>query len=112
MIWGLFKKRKPGDIDRLVSGYRYLLKISNQDQGNPGSPWIGGFAQTFQFFNKSWPSPNEIKGFEKKMLLWSRKIKDMEEAYIHAFNDYLGQKKLTREELSRVFSEGKKAFFK
>lgn len=112
MIWDLFKRRHPGDIDRLVSGYRYLLKVTHQSQGDPLNPWKGGFAQAYHLLNKDWPSPNQNRNFEKLMDRWSKKFDETDRAYIHAFNAYLKQKKLAPDEEEEVIRLAKQAYFK
>ncbi|HEY5648293.1 MAG TPA: hypothetical protein VIU33_02255 [Nitrospiria bacterium] len=112
MIWDFFKRRRPGDIDRLVSGYRYLLKATHQGQGDPLSPWKGGFAQAYHFLNNDWPSPNENRRFESLMERWMKKFEETDQAYVHALNEYLKQKKLNTDEVQAVIGQAKQAYFK
>ena len=116
-MWGLFKRRHKEDLRRLVSAYRYFLKAAHQadhdalgDEDREWRKWKGGFAKAFnQFFNK-WPTPNQSRAFEKKMLRWLKKSQDMDHTFIQAFNNYLKQKQLTLEELHEVIKRGQAAY--
>ena len=115
-MWGLFKKRGGEDLRKLISGYRCLLKASEQSGNNAvtretiGRSWRGGFGKSInQLFNQ-WPTPNQVMEFEKKMNRWLKKMSDVEVAYVCAFNDYLGQKRLNPDELREVIQTGRSLF--
>jgi len=105
-MWRLFRKRQQDDLTRLISAYRFLFKVSRQTAPNSLEPWRGAFGQAFQLFFREWPSPNESRRFEKKMLDRLKRTVDVPRAYVMAFNDYLGQKPLSREELEEVVRKG------
>jgi hypothetical protein len=109
-MWRLFKKRQEDDLRRLVSAYRFLLKVSRQNKTDASEPWRGAFGQTYQQFFKDWPSPNESRRFEKKMLRRLKRTIDVPRAFILAVNDYLEQKRLSPEELDVVIRRGREAF--
>lgn len=109
-MWRLFKKRQEDDLSRLVSAYRFLLKVSRQNQADLLQPWRGAFGQAYQQFFLDWPSPNEIQRFEEKILRRFKKTVDVERAFILAFNDYLDQKRLSSEELDNVIERGREVF--
>ena len=109
-MWRLFKKRQEDDLSRLVSAYRFLLKVSRQNAPEALQPWRGAFGQAFQLLFRDWPSPNELRRFEKKMLRRLKKTVDVPRAFILAFNDYLDQKPLSPEELDEVIKRGQEAF--
>lgn len=112
-MWGLFKKRGKEDLKKLVSAYRYLLKASEQSENNAVNDegmersWRGGFGKSVNQLFKEWPTPNQLRDFQKKMVYWLRKRKDVEIAYICAFNDYLGQRRLSPDELKEVIKTGR-----
>ncbi|HET6466150.1 MAG TPA: hypothetical protein VLY20_03055 [Nitrospiria bacterium] len=109
-MWRLFKKRQKDDLSRLVSAYRFLLKISRQNTSEALQPWRGAFGQACQLLFRDWPSPNESRRFEKKMLRRLQKTVDVPRAFILAFNDYLDQKPLSPEELDEVIRRGREVF--
>lgn len=109
-MWRLFKKRQEDDLSRLVSAYRYLLKVSRQNQADLLEPWRGAFGQAYQQFFREWPSPNEIGRFEQKILHRFKKTIDVERAFILAFNDYLDQKRLSSDELDDVIERGREVY--
>ena len=116
-MWGLFKKRQEHDLRRLVSAYRYFLKAASQAESDRllGAEqveirkWKGGFGKAFQQIFMEWPSPQQSRRFEKKMLRRHRKTKDLHLAFILAMNDYLDQKSLTPQELQEVLQESRSA---
>jgi hypothetical protein len=110
-MWRLFKKRNEDDLARLVSAYRFLLKVSRQNAPDALQPWRGAFGQACQLFFHDWPSPNESRRFEKKMLRRLQKTVDVPRAFIMAFNDFLDQKPLSPEELDEVVRRGQEAFY-
>jgi len=110
-MWRLFKKRQEDDLTRLVSAYRFLLKVSRQNAPDALKPWRGAFGQACQLFFQDWPSPNELRRFEKKMLRRLKKTVDVPRAFIMAFNDFLDQKPLSPEELDEVVRRGQEAFY-
>ena len=109
-MWWLFKKRQEDDLSRLISAYRFLLKVSRQNAPDALEPWRGAFVQTHQLLFRDWPSPNESRRFEKKMVCRLKKTVDLPQAFILAFNDYLDQKPLSPEELDEVMKRGQEAF--
>ena len=109
-MWRLFKKRQEDDLSRLVSAYRFLLKVSRLNAPDALEPWRGAFGQSYQLFFCDWPSPNESRQFEKKMLGRLKKSMDVPRAFISAFNDYLDQKPLSPDELDEVIKRGQEAF--
>jgi hypothetical protein len=106
-MWRLFRKRQADDLSRLVSAYRFFLKVSRQNQADALEPWRGAFGQVYQQFFKDWPSPNESRKFEKRMLHRLKKTVDVPRAFILAINDYLDQKPLSPEELDEVVERGR-----
>ena len=110
IMWRLFKKRQENDLTRLVSAYRFLLKVSRQNGPDALQPWRGAFGQACQLLFRDWPSPNESRRFEKKMLRHLRKTIHVPQSFILAFNDYLDQKPLSPEELEEVMKRGQEAF--
>ncbi len=112
-MWGFFKKRGKEDLKKLVSAYRCLLKASEQSENKTvrneeiERSWRGGFGKSINQLFKEWPTPNQVRDFEKKALYWQRKRKDVEIAYICAFNDYLGQRRLSPDELKEVIRTGR-----
>jgi hypothetical protein len=109
-MWRLFKKRQEDDLRRLASAYRFLLKVSRQNQADLLEPWRGAFGQVYQQFFKDWPSPNESRKFEKRMLRRLKRTVDVPRAFVLAFNDYLDQKRLSPDELDEVIELGRAAF--
>lgn len=116
-MWGLFRKRHPDDLDRLATAYRYFLKASDQadtdtlgDEGRQERKWKGGFGKALQQLYKQWPTPNESRRFERSMARSMKKSESMDRTFIHAFNDYLKQKRLTEDELSEVVGRGRDAY--
>jgi len=109
-MWWRFKKRQEDDLSRLVSAYRFLLRVSRQNAPDALEPWRGAFGQTYQLLFRDWPSPNESRRFEKKMLRRLQKTADVSRAFILALNDYLDQKPLSPEELDEVMKRGQEAF--
>jgi len=109
-MWRIFKQRQIDDLSRLVSAYRFLLKVSHEKQAEVLEPWRGAFGQAYQLLVHEWPSPNETRRFEKLMLRRLKKTVDVPRAYILAFNDYLDQKPLSPEELDEVVRGGEEAF--
>ncbi|MBI3810963.1 MAG: hypothetical protein HY283_01980 [Nitrospirae bacterium] len=109
-MWRLFKKRQTDDLRRLASAYRFLLKVSRQNQADVLEPWRGAFGQAHQLFYQDWPSPNELRRFETRMRLRLKKTIDVPRAFILAVNDYLDQKRLSPEELDEVIRRGQEAF--
>ncbi len=114
-MWNLFKKRGPEDLGRLVSAYRCYLKVTNRTDspplagpGSEGPAWKGGFGQAYQLFFKGWPTPNESHRFETIMERRLKKTEDLDRAFIQAINDYLGQKRVSPEELRQVVEEGRR----
>ena len=108
-MWRLFKKRQEDDLRRLVSAYRGFLKAQAQC-GSPDLAWRGGFGKAVHLLFGGWPTPNESRRFEKQMLRRLAKTDDFARAFILAFNDYLGQKRLNPKELSEVIEQGRAAF--
>ena len=115
-MWGLFRKRGREDLRKLVSVYRCLLKASEKSEDSTVTDetlerrWRGGFGKSFnQLFNQ-WPTPNQVREFEKKMIRWLKKKSDVEVAYICAFNDYLDQRRLNSDELNEVIRTGRSVF--
>ena len=117
-MWGFFKRRQEGDLRRLASAYRYYLKSAQQaeqdglldESQKKVRRWKGGFGKAFKQLFMEWPSPQQSRRFEKQMLRWLAKTDHLDYAFICAFNDFLGQKKLKPEELKEVMNEGKDAF--
>jgi hypothetical protein len=109
-MWRFFKQRQSDDLSRLVSAYRFLLKVSNEKQAELLEPWRGAFGQAYQLLVHEWPSPNEARRFEKLMLRRLKKTVDVPRAYVMAFNDYLDQKPLSPKELDEVIRRGQEAF--
>ncbi len=107
-MWRLIKKRQANDLRRLATAYRFLLKVS-QSQTDALEPWRGAFGQAYQQLFRDWPSPNESRKFEKKMLRRLKKTIDVPRAFILAINDYLDQKELSMEELEEVIQRGREA---
>ena len=108
-MWNFFRKRQHDDFQRLVTAYRCFLKAADQaEEDNLDSDsrsdrkWRGGFGKAYNQLLKRWPTPNEMAGFEKKMVRNFRKDKNMEHAFIHAFNEFLEQKRLNPRELTEV----------
>lgn len=110
-MWRIFKKRQGEDLSRLVSAYRFLLKVSKQNAPDALQPWRGAFAQTCQLLYRDWPSPNEVRRFEVKMDRRLKKTVDVPKAFVLAFNDYLDQKELSPDELEDVIRRGQEAFY-
>lgn len=118
-MWSLFRKRHEDDLRRLISAYRYYLKAADQAGSNqagegrgPDRAWKGGFGKTYKQLFKDWPSPNESRRFEKKVARWLKKNRNLDEAYLLAFNDYLNQKRLSPDELSDVIERGRQAYYR
>ena len=117
-MWNFLKRRHPGDIRRLASAYRCLLKSARQAeiQGITDSEavdtrkWRGGFGKAIQQLFHQWPTPAQSERFEKMMARQFRKTDEVDEAFLHAFNDYLGQKRLNPRELTDVRQQGEQDF--
>lgn len=109
-MWRIFKKRQDEDLRRLVSAYRFLLKVSEKKEAVALEPWRGAFGQACQQFFKDWPSPNESRRFEKIMLRRLKRTVDLPRAFIFAFNEYLDQKRLSPDELDEVIERGREIF--
>jgi hypothetical protein len=118
MMWWIFKKRHEGDLRKLVSAYRYFLKAASQAEGlslldeaeKEARKWKGGFGKAFNQLFYEWPTPHESKRFERRMERWLKKIHNTDQAFIHAFNEYLDQKRLSPEELHEVLNQGRRDF--
>lgn len=108
-MWGFFKKRQKGDLRRLASAYRCMLKAASQ-AGDPERAWKGGFGKAYNQIFMDWPSPNQSRRFERLMHRWLKKAGDPERAFILAFNDYLGQRRLAASELEEVLQAGRDAY--
>jgi len=108
-MWRLFKKRQPEDLSRLVSAYRFLLKVS-LTQPEVLEPWRGAFGQVHQQFYRDWPTPNASGKFEKAMIRRMKTIIDVPRAFVLAVNDFLDQKPLSPEELTHVIERGGDVF--
>ncbi|HEY4484707.1 MAG TPA: hypothetical protein VI702_00085, partial [Nitrospiria bacterium] len=103
------------DLRRLVTAYRCYLRASAQAPrpgetlGTADLDWRGGFGRAVQILFRDWPSPNQSRKFENGMLRRMRNTGNSDRAFIEAFNDYLGQKRLSPEELSEVIARGREA---
>ncbi len=101
----------------MATAFRFFLKAAHQIEGQ-GIPeeekeagkWKGGFSKAYNQLFRVWPSPNQSKRFEKLMRRWLKKTGTTEQAYIRAFNAFLGQKNLNSQELQEVIEEGKRSF--
>lgn len=117
-MWDLFKKRQDGDLRRLISAYRYFLKAVHQTETERLSDetqremrkWKGGFGKAYNQLFMDWPSPHQSRRFEKKMQRWLPKTDSLDHAFVQAFNDFLGQKRLNPEEMKQIMEEGRSAF--
>ena len=110
MMLKLFKKRQDEDLRRLISAYRCMRKAALQAESHgllderqrENRKWKGGFGKAVQLLFKEWPTPNESRRFDKMMQRWLRKAKETDQAFVLAFNEYLGQKRLSNEELKEI----------
>ncbi|HEX9756370.1 MAG TPA: hypothetical protein VGB26_01065 [Nitrospiria bacterium] len=116
-MWDIFKKRQEGDLRRAATAYRFYLKSIHQTENNDIAGdeketrnWKGGFSKAFNQLFRDWPTPNQSKRFEKLMYRWVKKGADAERAFVLAFNEFLGQKKLTDPEIGEVLNQGRKDF--
>lgn len=113
-MWNPFKKRQNGDLERLVTAYRFFLKAVSQagelaflEEGQKEArKWKGGFGKASQQLFRKWPTIDQSKRFEKLMVQQLKKTKNIDEAFIHAFNKFLNQKRLTSDELKKIRSQG------
>jgi hypothetical protein len=111
-MWSLFKKRKEGDLPRLASAYRCYLKVADRESfSSEGAvsetPWKGGFGKAFNLLFNQWPTPNESRRFQKFMSRQMKKNQNPDDAFIRAFNDFLGQKPLVESEVGEVERMGR-----
>jgi hypothetical protein len=116
-MWSFLRKRGEEDLGRLVSAYRCYLKAARQaeesgegGEGPAAVPWKGGFGKACRLLFDEWPTPNESRRFGKKMAARLGKTPQADRAFLEAFNDYLGQKRLSPAELDEVIVRGREAF--
>jgi hypothetical protein len=110
-MWGFLRKRKEGDLERLVSAFRSYLKVAERGDfatggDEPDRTWKGGFGRAFNLLFNEWPTPNQSRQFQKLINRRLSKTPNTDEAFIRAFNDFLGQKALNEGELLEVIQVG------
>jgi len=99
----------------VTSAFRFYLKSARQTE-NHGIPedekeirkWKGGFSKAFNQLFRDWPTPNQSRRFEKLMYRWVKKGAIAGRAFVLAFNEFLGQKKLTDTEIDEVLNQGRR----
>ena len=106
----MFRRRQPDDLNKLEKAYRCFLKASRDaekdslgEEHRQNRKWNGGFRLATEAILGAKPAMDDFLEFHTRMAVHISKVKNVDIAFVLAFNDFLGQAPLTREELAELF---------